>query len=39
MGVCVALFYVPILGNQCTVPGLHQGEPSDLKCVSFFEKQ
>jgi len=23
----VALFYVPILGNQCTVPGFHQGEP------------
>ena len=25
--VCVALFYVMILGNQCTVPGFHQGEP------------
>jgi len=25
--VCVSLFYVPILGNQCTVPGFHQGEP------------
>ena len=25
---CVALFYVPILGNQCTVPGFHQGEPT-----------
>ena len=27
LDVCVALFYVPILGNQCTVPGFHQGEP------------
>ena len=23
--VCVASFYVPILGNQCTFPGFHQG--------------
>ena len=26
--VCVCCFlYVPVLGNQCTVPGFHRGEP------------